>query len=248
MKKNSRKGFIYFRYIFPIAAALVMIALTFIPVYRYITADTGIKGAVSLCELIGNSWDTVRTYLFDGGSEKLQPTTDFSATLLTLIIVFTILFVVGLVTAIWTAVEALRYFTVGDTHEKSRVLFLTLVPNRILSCVYLALLLPIFTLPMLMPSLYDNILNYHVELSVSVDMLYVALALWLAAVVITAVSSRFEIGELNVFFKKTVEDTDDEESEPDVPQEPLDAYSELERRAKEEQAERILKLLNKDKE
>jgi len=247
MNRNSRKGFIYFRYIFPIIAALIMMILVFIPAYRYITADTGLKEAMSLGGLIGNSWDTVRTYLFDGGADKQQPITDFSATVLTLIIVFVILFAVGLAVAIWTAVEALRYFLVGDTHEKSRVLFLTLVPNRILSCVYLALLLPIFTLPMLMPTLYDNILNYHVELSVTVDMLYIALALWLAAVIITAVSARFEIGELNVFFKATVEDNDDKTEQVDA-QEPNDPYSELERRAKEEQAERILKLLNKDKE
>ena len=59
MKKSTQKGFVYFRYILPVAVTLIMLCLMLVPVYMYNTAGK-LGASVSLGELLENSWDTVR--------------------------------------------------------------------------------------------------------------------------------------------------------------------------------------------
>ena len=80
-----------------------------------------------------------------------------------------------------------------------------------------------------------------------VKLFFVALALWGATAVVSAISVRSELGELNVFLKKSTQDKV-EDIEVEDTHDVLEGYSEIERRAIEEQAERIRKLLNKDTE
>ena len=248
MKKSTRKGFIYFRYVFPIAAALVLLLLMLVPCYRYITADTGINGAISLSELISNSWDTAREYLF-GNSQKNEVTSSFAKTLIAIIVTFIALFIVGLASAIYAAVSAFSYFKNGCRESKKRIMFITLTLNRAVLCVCHALMLPIFALPVILPYLYDNMFNYHVELDASpFDMLYVALAVYAAVVIVIAVSKNFEIvAEMNIYTKRRPEkntlsvgaESESTEAEPE------DAYERMATRARSEQTERIMRLLNK---
>lgn len=245
MKNSTRRGFIYFRYLFPLAAAVIMIILMLIPCYRYITADTGINEAVSLWELIGNSWNTVREYLF-GSGEKADVTLDFARTLLAVIITLALLFIVGFASAVYAAVSAFRYFHDGCRESRTRTLFITLVPNRIVLCVYHALMLPIFLLPVLMPLLYKGILAYHVELNVApFDMIWVAVALYVAVVCVIAVSANFEMLEQKNIFVKRRAFTDDAEEDDAVESVSDDPYDEMSREEKEEQTERIMRLLGK---
>lgn len=243
MKKSTPRGFIYFRYVFPIAASLAMLLLLLFPVYSYVTAD-GIKSAVSASELISNSWQTVREYLFDGGSDKMRANTDFSATVLALIIGLAVLYVIGLASTVWTAVTAFRFFSHGETEDKSRILFSAVVPNRVLACIYQALTLPLLAFPRILPLLYKSILNYTVELSaVPFDMLWIAVTLWGVCVLLSILSARTERGSLNVFARKKTPSLDGEGPRHAEEQVPEDVYSEMDRRAREEQAERIRRLL-----
>lgn len=246
MKKSTQRGFIYFRYVFPIAASLAMLLLLLFPVYSYVTAD-GIKSAVSAGELISNSWQTVRQYLFDGGSDKLRANTDFSATVLALIIGLAVLYVIGFASTVWTAVTAFRFFSHGETEDKSRILFSAVVPNRVVACIYQALTLPLFAFPCILPLLYKSILNYTVKLSaMPFDMLWIAVMLWGVCVLFSVLSARMERGGLNVFARKKATSLDAEAPRRAEAQVPEDAYSEMDGRAREEQAERIRRLLNGD--
>ncbi len=244
MKKTTGKGFIYFRYIFPIAAVAMIIILTFIPCYRFITADTGVNDAISHSTLMENSWEQVREYLFGGGQKEI-PTRDFSAAVLTAIITLSLLFAVGTASTLYAAISAFRFFAGGCRDSKSRALFITLVPNRAVLCIYHALMLPMLCFAMLMPYFYDSFLNYYVQLSYApFDMLYIAIAIYAITVVIIAVSARYERLEgMDLFFKHR----ESEEKTPVPEDEPLptDAYSVMDRRAREEQAERIRTLLLK---
>ena len=246
MKKSTQKGFIYFRYLFPIFASVIMLILMFVPCYRFVTPDTGIKQAISAKELLSNSWDTVRNYLF-GGQEQIQVTADFAGTLFGVIIVLLLLFAVGFASAVYAAVVAFRFFAEGGTESKRRILFITIFPNRALLSVCYALTLPLMFLPKIMPLLYQSILNYHVELICQpFDMVWIDVVLAVAVVAVIFVSAKYEtLREMNVFVKYRDEEQEEEYEEQYVAEESEDVFSEMDRKAREEQNERILRLLNK---
>ncbi len=247
-KSARRRGFIYFRYIFPIVAWLLGAGLLFIPAYRFITAETGINSPISIGEFMRNSWNAVRLYLFGGGDgERVVATEYFAKYLFAVIIVFTALFLIGAASRVFTAISAARFFRDGCRDSKRRAVFLTLCPNRAAVCIYHALSLPIFTFGLLTPLMYRELLNIYVEVTYNgFDMLWAALALYASEVVVILLSARYERLEgMDIFFRRAARDTA-REAEPSE-EEATDAYSELERRAREEQAERIRELLDRQR-
>ena len=143
---NGKKIFIYFRYIFGVLLALLILAGMFIPCLKYTVGENS-NQPISNMSLIKNSWQTSREYLFDGGANKVVEQTSFSKALLATVILLCILFAVGTLFSIYTAYSAFSYFKDTENIDKSRIFFLTLVPNRVLICIYSALLLPLAFLP-----------------------------------------------------------------------------------------------------
>jgi hypothetical protein len=251
MKKSTRKGLIYSRYILPVVAVIIMLILMSVPAYRFITAQTGINQPVSLFDLLGNSWSTVRHHLFSGDAERSEATVYFSKYVMTMIIALTSLFVLGVISVIYTSVTAFMYIASKGRQTRARALFITLVPNRVLLCIYHALLLPIFLFPMMMPSVFGGILNQQIAIQYTpFNLLYAALVLYAFTVFAIFFTARYErIDGMDVFFKRKsfTKDIDEDEPEQESLDEALDAYERMDRLAKEEQAQRILRLLNKDK-
>ena len=248
MKKSTQKGFIYFRYILPIAVTLAMLCLMLVPVYMYNTSGK-YGGAVSLGELLGNSWDTVRSYIFGASASKDAATLSFSKTLFGMIIGAWALFAVGAASRIYAASVAIRMFSTGERGSSSRALLLALIPNRVVLCITHALTLPIFFIPMLMPTLYAKLLGTTVLLKCSpFDMAFVAIALYIAEVAVICVSSGYETtNKMNLFSRAPVHQSRAEIREDDGDTAEDDGYAGYESRAKQEQLERIMKLLDKNK-
>ena len=246
MKKNTQRGFIYFRYLLPIFVAVIMMILGFVPCYRFVTADTGIKQAISANELLSNSWDTVREYLF-GNGEQVQVTADFAGTLFGMIIVFWLLFAIGVASAVYAAYVAFCFFSDGRRESKRRILFVTLAPNRIVLSIYYLLTLPLLFLPKILPFLYDGILKYHVELICEpFDIVWVDVALVIAVIAVIFVSAQYETTcEMNVFVRYRDIEKDDEYEEQYAELKDEDIFSEMDRKTREEQNERILRLLDR---
>ena len=159
-----------------------------------------------------------------------------------------VLFAAGIVARICAAVTALRMFYTGEQGTSGRALFLAFVPNRAVLCVLHALTLPIFFIPMLMPTLYAKLLGTAVLLKCSpFDMAFVALALYIAEVVVICVSAEYETtNKMNLFANapKTPVKAESYEEEYTVAD---DGYAGYESRAKQEQLDRIMKLLDKNK-
>lgn len=248
MKKSTQKGFIYFRYIFPIAVTLVLLCLMLVPVYMYNTSGK-FGGAVSLSELLGNSWDTVRSYIFGASASKDAATLSFSKTLFGIIIGACIMFAVGAISQLCAAVTAIRMFNTGERGSSGRALLLAFVPNRAVLCVLGALVLPIFFIPMLLPTLYANLLNTAVMMKCSpFDMAFAALALYIAEVVVICISAGYETtNNMNLFSRAFRQQSRAEIREDDEDTAADDGYAGYESRAKQEQLERIMKLLDKNK-
>ena len=171
--------------------------------------------------------------------------------MLALTVIFSLFFIVGLASAIYAAVCAFRYFARGCRDEKDITLFITLVPNRIVLCIYHSLMLVPFLLPRLMPVLYDKILAYHIELNtVPFDLALVSLGIYAAVAVIIAISSEFETLECkNIFTKRRVLNEDNSDDGDGVKESNSDdVYEEMTKAEKKEQAERIMRLLGKNAE
>lgn len=249
MKKNTRKGFIYFRYILPILTPVIMLLLMHVPCYRFVTADEGLHQRISAWGLISNSWDTVREYLF-GSTEQVQVTADFAGAVFGIIILLALLFCIGVAVAVYSAVTAFRFFGDGCKESRSRILFITLVPNRVVLCICYALILPLVFFPRMLPALYNGILNYYIELICEpFDIIIVDVILFAATVAVIFISARFErLAQMNLFFKHKKQVEEDDETEKEETDDETDAYGMMDRRAREEQNERILRLLNKSKE
>ena len=226
---------------------LIMLLLMYVPCYQFVTADGGLHQKISAFELVSNSWNTVREYLF-GNSEQLQVTADFAGAVLGIIIIFFLLFALGMATAIYTAVTAFRFFSDGCAESKNRILFITLIPNRVVMCIYYALILPLAFFPRILPSVYKTVLNYHVELICEpFDIVIITMVLFAATLALVFITAPMEsLAEMNVFVRYKREETEDVEDdgyEEEFQNE--DAYDTLDRRTREEQNEKILKLLNK---
>lgn len=248
MKKSRQRGIVYLRYIAPIAASLIMLIIMLIPVYSYTTAD-GRGAAVSLSELLRNSWDTVRVYIFGTTGDRDAATLHFSKVLLGIIIAAWTLFALGAISQICAAVTAIKQFLTGDVKSAGRAMFLAIVPNRVMLCVLHALTLPIFFIPALLPVLYSGILKTAVLLSCSpFDIAIIAVILYLCEVLFVAISAKYESAQgMNLFArarKESVQEYEDEEEEQQD-DDGEDVYKKYESRAKQEQLDRIVELLSK---
>ncbi len=253
-KQAKRRAWISFRYLFPVGAILVTLGSFWIPCMRFVTADTGTNEAISLAELMSNAWGQVRIYLF-GTAEQDAANVTFSWTVLITLMVLVLLFAVGLAVAVWTAAAALRYFDNPEDRSQGRLVFLTLFPNRIVTCIAEALVLPLLFFPRLMVLFYENILNYSVILKLTfAEPWMIGCVLLLAVVIMTAAFEPMEVAAgLNPYKKKRRTEPQREE-EPATEDEPVFAtkeeqeYYEMVQRTKEEQAERLRKLLYGDDE
>ena len=221
----------------------------FIPCLRYTTADTGTNSAISLAELMSNSWTHVRTYLFTTG-DKDPNTVAFSQTVLVCVIVLVLLFAVGAIMTVWNTVGAIRYLNDSDKKGQSRALFLTLFPNRAMSLIYTALTLPVLAFPHILVTFYEDILYYSVILNFTfAPPILVGGVLYVITLILCVSFTRAEnIWGLNPYKKRTQKIS--VPSEPDigepVPEFESDAEREryeLVQKSREEQADRIRKLL-----
>ena len=228
--------------------AVLIVAGMFIPCLRY-TVGEHRNEPISTVELIKNSWETSRQYLFDGASDKVPTQTGFSRLLLAAVLVLGLLFVLGFAFAVYTVICAFCYFKNPQSTDKNRIFFLTLVPDRIALCLYQALLLPITFLPRIIILLYENILNYQTVLYFSVlEPWIIALTVYAIFCVVVFLSSGFEKATgldplYNEMREKRMRDQKRvmayaEEQEPEEEAPSIDEILKL------EQAERIRKMLS----
>lgn len=251
-KQRFRRGWIRFRYLFPLAAILLTAATLFIPCLRFTTADTGTGEAISVAELMKNAWDQVRTYLF-ATAEQQEATVAFSQSVLITLIVLWLLFLLGTAATVWVTIGAFRHFSDPEGSGTDRILFRTVFPNRIVACVYRGLTLPLLLFPRILVLFYENILHYTVLLNLTFpEPIIFGGILFLAELVLVAVFSPMEtVANMNPYRKRRrqigiEEDEAEAEETPVFQTEAEQKQYELLERSRAEQAERIRKLLRNE--
>lgn len=260
-RKNRQRGamlLIYLRYLLPVLLCLVLIGLVFIPNLRYSTSS-GTQDQVSLAELLNNSWDQVRENLF-GRTDINVLEERFSWTLIILIPILVILFAVGALSSVAVAIGGLLYVNSNEfRRSEGRIWFVTILPNRTVACILQALILPLLFYSRMIIPIYKKILRIDVLLNVDSPEAWIfGLVFFAITVALCIWSAKYE-RELDADpFKKItppavrVVDPEGEAEakieEPAFRTEAEREYYERQRRAREEQAELIKKLLNKDEE
>ena len=147
MKKITKQKLIYIRYILPPILMLLILLVMLIPSYRYV-AEGNVNETISFFSLLKNSYNQSRDILF-GEGEQTAANMSFSKALLSIVIIFPILYLVAMASAIYNMFVAMRYF-IGDDEEKNeitRTVFITFFPNRIFLCIVESLILPFLFLP-----------------------------------------------------------------------------------------------------
>lgn len=255
-KEARRRGWIMARYLFMPFAALIVTVSLFIPCLRYTTPDSGTQGLISVAELTRNSWDQVRNYLF-GTAEQTASNVSFSWAVLFVVVLFVLLYLLGLLAIGFFTVGTFRYFRDPKDVGRGRILFLTLFPNRVTVCLSWLLLVPLTAFPRLIILFYKRYYYYSVLLNVRfLEPLAVVLILLLVGVGLTIGFASLERAAGIDPHKRRARpaEADAEEVLPIVERtlnknkenEEEDAYAEMNRRAREEQAERIRQLLRKN--
>ena len=250
-KRSKLEGWIYVRYWLSVLVVLCMVITMFIPCLRYTTAQTGTNDTISAAELMKNTWDNVRMYLF-GTSNPEANTLTFSRVTLVLLILCIVLFLVGAVAAVWSAIGAVQYFRNPEDRSAGRILYMTLFPNRIATVVWQATVLPLLAFPRILILCYEKILHVGVLLNVTFpEPLVIGGILFALLVIVTIATRSLERRKGMDPFKKRIsrvvvldrEEDEPEEKEPTFATEAERQYYEMNKRAREEQAERIRQLL-----
>ena len=255
MKKETKQKLIYLRYILPPVLIILVLLLGFVPSYRYVVTGEAHE-SVSLWSLIGDSWTLGRETLF----AKSNATTGeqaFSKITLGWIIGSALLYLVALASAAWACFVALKLFISDDEEgaEKSRTLFITLLPNRIALTVAEALVLPICLFPYILPTVYAHTMGMSVRVDLAApDCLIFAAVSLVAIAILSALCAPMERQFGADVFKRRkafVREESDEERESEEYTSLFsakDGETEEEKKQREAEAERIRRILRKDDE
>lgn len=251
MKKQTKQRLIYVRYILPPVLLILLLLIAFIPTHRYVDAGEA-REPISLFALLTNSFEQGRNILFATPNATVGQTA-FARVLLTVSIAGLILYAIALAVSIWSMVTALKLFMSDDEEdaERTRTLFITFVPNRIVLTLLEALAIPLTLFPYVMPLIYSYTLAYSVRVNLCAPDALIASVIFISAIaVLSAVAAPYERRfDADVFkqrraFADSADGKDGEEYESVFgTREEDEGYDELRR----EQAEKIKKLLEQNK-
>ena len=243
MTKQTKQKLIYLRYILPPVLILLLLLFALIPSYRFV-AEGVAREPISLSKLISNSWDESRETLFVKSANDVKPQElVFSKTMLGLILGFGALYLVALAVAVWSTYVALKLFISDDEDgaERARTLFITFFPNRIVLTAVEAISIPLVAIPYLMPAIYAYTLGTRVAFTLAAPDGFIFALISIAAIsVLSALTAPYERRfDADVFKKREAFGVAKDERI----EEQIEELSDEERALRDEQAERIRRML-----
>ncbi len=213
-KINKKRTWIYVRYLIPIFVVLLTVISLFIPCFLYTTVQGVDDDVYSLSGVISEYWQPVCNYAFYSVGDLDSAILKFSQTLITSVIICAVLFVIGTFGAVYVAVNAFRYFKASGDCNDSRMVFLTIVPNRIVACAWLLPCVPLLLFPRYLIYLFENVLGETATLTLTFpEPLIIFGVLYIILAVISTLSVSVEKAQgMNPFSRKTItfEEEDDE--------------------------------------
>ena len=243
MTKQTKQKLIYLRYILPPVLLLLVLLFALIPSYRYV-AEGVAREPISLAKLISNSWDESRETLFVKSANDVKPQElVFARTMLGLILGFGALYLGALAVAVWSTYVALKLFISDDEDgaERARTLFITFFPNRIVLTAVEAISIPLVAIPYLMPEIYAYTLGTRVAFTLAAPDGFIFALISIAAIsALSLICAPYERRfDADVFKKREAFGL----AKDELIEEQTEELSDEERALRDEQAERIRRML-----
>jgi hypothetical protein len=213
---NKKHLWIYIRYLLPIIFILLTVVSLFIPCFLYTTVEGVDDDVYSLMGVLSEYWDPVCNYAFFSVGDLNAATLKFSQTFIVSLIVFSVLFTVAAVSTVYVAVNVFRYFKNNEEKGNSRILFLTLVPNRIVAFLWQLPCVPLLLFPRYIIYMFKIILGESATLTITFpEPIIIWGILYIISIVISIATASMESAQgMNPFAKKKVAiDYDDEEDD-----------------------------------
>ena len=256
-KRKSNDGYralVYIRYILPIIFCIAIWCITFVPCLAFATGGNAPAEPISLRELFGNSWENVRVYLFSGG-EQSPALHGFSVKMLTVLIVFFVLFAVGFISTFVVAFSVFSFFSKRNRRSRAWLAFITFIPNRIVVCILQGFTLPLLFLPRLVIPMYKTMGEAVTLTTTGIEPMIWGIVFFAVSVVLSIVSSFVEKRiDLDAFDRpkelseETETDISEEDYTPSYTRGRAYVNDEADKKTKSEQEELIKTLLGNDKE
>ena len=220
--KKQHTWVIHLRHIFPLISDILLVVLMLIPTFCF-SISSKYQPKQSVFELIRNSWQGSREYLFSASAQTTPQGEAMYRAIFISLIALILLFIIGVLINLFSMIVSYRDMNDPAAAREIKNVYLAFIPNRIMLSLFRLFVIPIFFLP-------DIVARYYrIRLFQSVYAKYpllhpaiIASLLFVITVLLTVISKKYEISEKrDVFFKKSVqkpvEDTPEEAD--DAPQE-----------------------------
>lgn len=251
-RKEARcRALIYLKAWLPTITVVLLLVAMLIPCLRYTIAGTGTKEPISEATLLSNTWETTRGALFGDG--KWQKTElGFAKASFYAMLVSVVLFGLSAAMSVWASVGATRYYLNPRREGKEYAVYRTFF-SRPLLFGYQLLMLPLLAFPRIIVLFYQELLFYPTILNLTFpEPLIIGILLLILNLSLTLAAKKWERRmSLDVFASpKQKEEPDELENyeEPRFLSEEERQTYEMNEKVREEQMERIRKLLARDDE
>ena len=254
-KEARRRALIYVKAWIPTMTVVLLLIAMFIPSLRYTVAGSPTKEVISESELLSNTWTTARQALFGGGEWQKTELGFAKASFYTMLLSIA-LFVISAAMSLWGSIGATRYYLNPKREGREHAVYRTFF-SRPLIVGYQLLMLPLLAFPRMMVWFYSELLFYPTLLNLTFpEPLMIGIALLILEIVLTLTVKKWEMGmKLDVFEdprrsqeNEEIDEMDAEREAPHFETEAEQKNYEMNEKMREEQLEKIRKLLSRDDE
>lgn len=237
-------------YILPFSFSAVLTLIFSLPLIYFTNYSGEITARTSIFARMFENFSAAREALLDTSAEDAVYLS-FSSLTMSLFVVLSLLYLIGLFASLIYMITGLRHIYSSDKNSQMRRLFVTVVPNKAVMLALALLSAAPALFPTLLVALIDRVLMVYAKAHYTFGhpLIYCA-ALWCITVAFFMLTKKYNSDELNVFArqkrKELPKDETDSESEDEKDEAASSVYR-MTRLSKEEQAENIRKLLNKNK-
>ena len=236
-------------YLLPFSFSALVTLIFFLPCIYFTDYSGDTTKSTSIFARMLENFSAAREALLDPSVEDAAYL-GFSSLIMGVCVILSLLLIIGLFSSLLYMIAGLRHVYSPDNNTKLRRLFVTFVPNRAVVLVLALLSSAPALFPTLLVALIDRVLMVYAKAHYTFGhpLIYCA-ALWCITVAFFVLAKKYNSDELNIFARQKRKELPTDESDGDngAEDDSISAVYRMTRLSKEEQAESIRRLLNKNK-
>ena len=236
-------------YLLPFSFSALVTLIFFLPCIYFTDYAGETTKRTSIFARMLENFSAAREALLDPSVEDAAYL-GFSSLIMGVVVILSLLLLIGLFSSLMYMIAGLRHIYSDDKNTKIRRLFVTFVPGKavILALALLSAAPALF--PTLLVALIDRVLMVYAKAHYAFGhpLIYCA-ALWCITVAFFVLTKKYNSDELNIFARQKRKElpADETDGEDDTEDDNASAVYRMTKLTKEEQAESIRRLLNKNK-